>query len=154
MSTSDFPCLSVPCSVGRKNMPPEGVSIPQTPPPNDLGLSTDAVAKENEAICLLRDQMAANLACKSNEALEKTWPPPCAHSYACACAHGKCWSQGSGSVFSTCTLRRREQWAHAERLGGKWSYCAARVANAKQGMKTADFLPTSTIGSFLRLQPG
>lgn len=28
--------------------------------------------------------MAANLACKSNEALGKTWPPPCALSYACA----------------------------------------------------------------------
>ena len=51
-----------------------------------------------------------------------------------------------GTIFSTCTLCDR-YGIHTERLGGKWSYCAARVGFAKQGMKTADLLPLATIRS-------
>lgn len=41
---------------------------------------------------------------------------------------------------------------HTEDLGGKWSYCAVRVGDAKQGMKTADCLHNQIL-AFLSLQP-
>lgn len=60
---------------------------------------------------------------------------------------------GDGTIFSTCTLC--EENMHKEHLGGKWSYCAARVANAKQSRKMADFLPFhNQILAFLCLQLG
>lgn len=42
-------------------------------PPNDGGDLAQMLRqkKKNEAVCLLRDQMAANLACESNEAVRK-----------------------------------------------------------------------------------
>lgn len=50
---------------------------------------------------------------------------------------------------------RREHSVHTEHLEGKWSYCAARMADAKQGMKKADFLPFYyQILAFNSLQPG
>lgn len=77
----------------------------------------------------------------------------------------RCWSQGrGGTIFSTCTSHKWKaphthkhihNHIHTQKqLRGKWSYCAARVGDAKQGMKTPDFFPfKNQILAFLCLQP-
>lgn len=70
----------------------------------------------------------------------------------CKVVHGSAGPRGRDHLKHLYIVRR-EHSTHTEHLGGKWSYCAARVGDAKQGMKTADFLPFhNQIPAFLSLQ--
>lgn len=89
--------------------------------------------------------MTTTLACKSNEAALNLGGTSCTPQSVSVQAKScmEVLVPGEGTIFSTCTLCEGEGklQTHTEHLGGKWSYCAGSVGDAKQGMKTADFLP-------------